>query len=110
MKAIFLACNQALYVEVQQKMAELGVRGYTSWEEVTGCGMSTGEPHLGDAVWPTLNSAIISIVDDEKADALLAAVRQLDEENPKLGLRAFWWSVGGSFDPAPAATECFSQE
>ena len=110
MKAIFLACNQALYVEVQQKMAELGVRGYTSWEEVTGCGMSTGEPHLGDAVWPTLNSAIISIADDEKADALLAAVRQLDEENPKLGLRAFWWSVGGSFDPAPAATECFSQE
>ena len=97
MKAIFLACNQALYVEVQQKMAELGVRGFTSWEEVTGCGMTTGEPHLGDAVWPTLNSAIISIAEDDKADALLAAVRQIDEENPKLGLRAFWWSVGGTF-------------
>ena len=59
-------------------------------------GMATGEPHLGDAVWPTLNSAIISITEDDKADALLAAVRKIDEENPKLGLRAFWWSVGGT--------------
>ncbi|MBQ2703030.1 MAG: hypothetical protein IJF63_04130 [Alistipes sp.] len=96
MKAIFLACNQALYDEVQHEMARLCVRGYTSWEEVKGCGMATGEPHLGDAVWPTLNSAIISITEDDKADALLAAVRKIDEENPKLGLRAFWWSVGGT--------------
>lgn len=96
MKAIFIACNQALYNEVQQEMAALGVRGYTSWEEVTGCGMVTGEPHLGDAVWPTLNSAIISITEDDKADALLAALRKLDEDNSKLGLRAFWWSIGGT--------------
>mgnify|MGYP002508487796 CR=1 FL=1 len=60
MKAIFLACNQALYEEVRQKMNELGVRGYTSWEEVMGCGTATGEPHLGDAVWPMMNSAIIT--------------------------------------------------
>jgi hypothetical protein len=96
MKALFIACDQALYDEVQQVMKSLGVRGYTSWEEVTGCGMTTGEPHLGDAVWPTLNSAIISITEDDKAEALLAAVRKIDEENPKLGLRAFWWSVGGT--------------
>ena len=36
MKALFIACDQALYDEVQQKMTELGVRGYTSWEEVQG--------------------------------------------------------------------------
>ena len=96
MKDIFLAFNQALYDVVQHEMARLGVRGYTSWEEVKGCGMATGEPHLGDAVWPTLNSAIISITEDDKADALLAAVRKIDEENPKRGLRAFWWSVGGT--------------
>ena len=60
MKALFIACDQALYVEVQQKMAELGVRGYTSWEEVMGCGTESGEPHLGDAVWPMMNSAMIT--------------------------------------------------
>ena len=96
MKGIFIACDQALYDEVQQKMAELGVRGYTSWEEVQGCGTETGEPHLGDNVWPILNSAILSITDDEHCWKLLDALRSLDAANPQLGVRAFWWEVGGT--------------
>ena len=78
MKAIFIACDQALYVEVSQLMKDLGVRGYTSWEEVLGCGTETGEPHLGDAVWPMMNSAILSITDEERCSKLLAALRELD--------------------------------
>ena len=97
MKAIFISCNQALYEEVQQTMAQQGARGYTALEEVLGCGTATGEPHLGDAVWPTLNSSLLTIVEDEKCAPLMAALRSLDEQNPKLGLRAFWWEVGGSF-------------
>lgn len=96
MKALFIACDQALYEEVQQKMAELGVRGYTSWEEVQGCGTETGEPHLGDAVWPILNSAILTITDNERSEQLLDALRDIDAANPKLGVRAFWWEVGGT--------------
>ena len=96
MKGIFIACDQALYDEVQHKMAELGVRGYTSWEEVQGCGTETGEPHLGDYVWPILNSAILSIPDDERCWKLFDALRALEAANPKLGVRAFWWEVGGT--------------
>ena len=96
MKAIFIACDQALYDEVQQVMSKLGVRGYTSWEEGKGCGTETGEPHLGDAVWPILNSAILTITDDERCAQLLDALRALDAANPKLGVRAFWWEVGGT--------------
>ena len=48
MKAIFMSCNQALYEEVLDKMKKLGIRGYTGWEEVAGCGSRDGEPHLGD--------------------------------------------------------------
>lgn len=96
MKGIFIACDQALYDEVQHKMAELGVRGYTSWEEVQGCGTETGEPHLGDNVWPILNSAILSITDDDRCWKLLDALRALDVANPQLGVSAFWWEVGGS--------------
>lgn len=96
MKGIFIACDQALYDEVQQKMAELGVRGYTSWEEVQGCGTETGEPHLGNYVWPILNSAILSITDDEHCWKLLDELRKLDAANPQLGVRAFWWEVGGT--------------
>lgn len=96
MKAIFISCNQALYEELKQQMKALDVRGYTAWEEVTGCGMSTGEPHLGDAVWPTLNSALLSIVEDAQLEPFMEALRTLDTQNPQLGLRAFWWEVGGT--------------
>ncbi len=96
MKALFIACDQALHDEVMQKMEELGVRGYTSWEEVKGCGSETGEPHLGDAVWPIMNSAILSITDDNRCFMLLDALRALDAANPLLGVRAFWWEVGGT--------------
>jgi hypothetical protein len=97
MKALFIACDQALYDEVQHIMSSLGVRGYTSWEEVQGCGSESGDPHLGDYVWPILNSAIIAITDDERCFELLDELRALDEKNPKLGLRAFWWEIGGTF-------------
>ena len=96
MKALFIACDQALYEEVLKSMSKLGVRGYTSWEEVAGCGSETGEPHLGDAVWPVLNSALISFTDDERCEKLLDELRALDAANPKLGVRAFWWEVGGT--------------
>ena len=96
MKALFIACDQALYEEVGQVMKQLGVRGYTSWGEVAGCGSETGEPHLGDAVWPIMNSAILTITDDEHCEQLLDALRELDAANPLLGVRAFWWEVGGT--------------
>jgi hypothetical protein len=47
-------------------------------------------------VWPILNSAILSITDDEHCWKLLDALRALDAANPQLGVRAFWWEVGGT--------------
>ncbi len=96
MKAIFIACNQALYEEIQQHLSSLGVRGYTAWEELIGCGTATGEPHLGDAVWPTMNASLITVVEDSQLEPAMEALRQIDGANPQLGLRAFWWEVGGS--------------
>lgn len=96
MKAIFLSCNQALYDEVLQTMKECGVRGYTGWEEVSGCGMKDGEPHLGSHAWPTMNSSLLAMADEPAAGKFLAAVKAIDESNPQLGLRAFWWEIGGT--------------
>ena len=96
MKAIFISCNQALYVEVQQVMEKFGARGYTAWEELMGCGTATGEPHLGSTTWPTMNSSLLSIVDDSQYEPFMAELKSLDEANPQLGLRAFWWEVGGT--------------
>ena len=93
MKAIFVACNQSMYDAVMDLMKELGIRGFTGWEELMGCGTNDGEPHLGSHAWPTMNSALISIVEDDKAATFLARLEQLDAENDQQGLRAFAYTV-----------------
>lgn len=93
MKAIFVACNQSIYDEVLDIMNRMQMRGYTGWEELMGCGSRNGEPHLGNHAWPTMNSALLTVVDDGKVEAFLASLKKLDEENAKQGLRAFVWDV-----------------
>ena len=93
MKAVFMACNQSMYDAVLALMKDMGLRGFTGWEELIGCGSKTGEPHLGDHAWPTMNSALISVMEDDKAAEFLSRLRKLDEENPLQGIRAFTWKV-----------------
>lgn len=93
MKAVFMSCNQSLYDEVLKIMDEMGLRGFTGWEELMGRGTNDGEPHLGDHAWPAMNSALISVMEDTKAADFLARLRKLDEENSEQGLRAFAWDV-----------------
>ena len=93
MKAVFMACNQSMYDAVLALMKDMGLRGFTGWEELIGCGSKTGEPHLGDHAWPTMNSALISVMEDDKAAEFLTRLRKLDEENPLQGIRAFAWKV-----------------
>ncbi len=93
MKAVFVACDQAMYDDVMALMDKLGLRGFTGWEELMGRGSKTGDPHLGSHAWPAMNSALISIMEDEKAKTFLAELRTLDEANSNQGLRAFAWNV-----------------
>ena len=48
-----------------------------------------GEPHYGTHAWPTLNSALVTFIEDEKVEPLLEAIRQLDATAPQQGIRAF---------------------
>lgn len=95
MKAVFVACNQSMYDAVLALMKDMNLRGFTGWEELIGCGSNDGEPHLGDHAWPTMNSALVSIMEDEQASAFLDRLHQLDEENHRQGIRAFTWAVDG---------------
>ena len=58
-----------------------------------GRGSVSGDPHYGSHAWPSMNSAILTIVDDARVDALLDALHALDLETEKLGLRAFVWDI-----------------
>ena len=93
MKAVFLSCNQSMYDSVMDLMEDMDIMGFTGWEELIGRGTNDGEPHMGDHAWPTMNSALISVMEDEKAAEFLARLKSLDEENLKQGLRAFAWEV-----------------
>lgn len=93
MKAIFIAFDQAHHDRILRMLEQNNCRGFTAWEQVTGRGTATGEPHYGSHAWPSLAGAIITMVEDRHVDAVLAALRQFDTERPRLGLRAFVWNI-----------------
>lgn len=93
MKAVFLSCNQSMFDAVMDIMDDMDLTGFTGWEELIGSGTNDGEPHLGNHAWPTMNSALISVMEDDKAAAFLARMKQLDQENDQQGLRVFAWPV-----------------
>ena len=93
MKAVFVVCNQSMFDAVQDIMKDMGLRGFTGWEELMGCGSRDGEPHLGSHAWPTMNSALIAVMEDDKAAEYMQRLKQLDVDNDQQGLRAFAWPV-----------------
>ncbi len=88
-----MSCNQSMYDAVLALMEEMGLRGFTGWEELIGCGSKDGEPHLGNHAWPTMNSALLAVMEDKEAAEFLGRLRQLDDANHRQGLRAFTWTV-----------------
>lgn len=93
MKTIFITYDRALHDLVIEALDASNARGYTLLSDVSGRGTKTGDPHLGSHAWPTLNDALFTIVEDSQTDPLLKRLRQLDIDNPMLGLRAFVWNV-----------------
>lgn len=93
MTGIFIVYNQAYYKEIIELLGRHDTRGYTQWNEISGCGSFTGEPHLGNHTWPTFNDAILTFVEDENVDGIMDNLHELDLVAEKLGLRAFSWKI-----------------
>ena len=93
MKAVFIVYNQANTERVEYILDTLSIRGFTYWENVQGRGTKDGEPRRGTHTWPEMNSAIITIVPDEKVDDLLDLVKKLDPRNREVGIKAMVWNV-----------------
>ena len=85
--------NQANTERIEFLLDELGIRGFTFFEQVQGRGSVEGEPRRGTHTWPEMNSAVMSVVDDSQVDALLSTVHKLDMRNQKVGVRAFVWNI-----------------
>lgn len=70
-----------------------GSRGFTQWELTLGRGTHTGEPHMANHTWPAMNSTIITIVEDNRVEKLMNALRELDKDTQMQGLKAYVWNV-----------------
>lgn len=93
MKSIFIAFDQAHYERIVEMLERSNCRGFTAWNQVTGRGTTDGEPHYGSHAWPSMASAILTVVEDDRVQTVLDKLRQFNDERPKLGLRAFVWDV-----------------
>ena len=93
MKAIFISFDQAHYERIIDLLERNNCRGFTSWQQVMGRGSRTGEPHYGSHAWPSMASAIMTVVDDSRVDNVLTRLKEIDDDRPKLGLRAFVWNL-----------------
>ncbi len=97
MKAIFISYNQAYNEEIVEVLDAHEQRGFTRWENIDGRGSVDGEPHYGNHAWPVQNHAILTFVQDDKVQPILADLKAKDEETPDLGLRAFVWGAEQAF-------------
>ncbi|MBE6195816.1 MAG: hypothetical protein E7137_01815 [Rikenellaceae bacterium] len=93
MKAVFISYNQALTDRVNKILDDQGIRGFTRWALTEGRGSVDGEPHYGTHAWPSMNTSILAIVEDQKVDPLLEALRKMDAATKMQGSRAFVWDI-----------------
>ncbi len=93
MKAVMIVYNQANNERVEYMLDVLSIRGFSFWENVQGRGHINGDPHRGTHTWPEMNNAILTVIDDDKVEDLLIAVRKLDKRNEEVGIRAFVWNI-----------------
>ncbi len=93
MKSVFITFDQAFYDSVLAILDRNGCRGFSYLEDVQGRGSKTGNPHYGSHAWPSMCSAIFTMVEDDRVDRLLEMLHNLDKSREQLGLRAFVWNI-----------------
>ncbi len=93
MKAVFISYNQALTDRVNEMLEQLNIRGFTRWALTEGRGSVDGEPHYGTHAWPSMNTSILTIVEDDRVEPILQAMREIDATTKMQGSRAFVWDI-----------------
>lgn len=93
MKSVLITFDQAFYERIMSLLDRMNCRGFSYFQQVQGRGSKTGEPHYGSHAWPSMCSAIITVVPEERVDPLLKALHEMDVETQQLGLRAFVWNI-----------------
>ena len=88
MRLLYIVCEANIEERVLHELIELGCPGYTRFTGAIGFG-SHGRRE-GSPVWPGLNTLVLSVVPDEKEQAIVEMLNVLKlERGTGLALRAF---------------------
>ena len=93
MKSILITFDQAFFERIMALLDRHNCRGSVIGSRCRDVAGKTGEPHYGSHAWPSMCSAIITVVDEAKVAPLLEALHRMDKETEQLGLRAFVWNI-----------------
>jgi len=88
MKLVIICYNVAIGDEVLEVLKEIGISSYTRFEEAQGVGKLSG-PHLGDHIWPAVNSVLVVALEDDKKNKLMEKIKELRKDLGKEGIKAF---------------------
>ncbi len=94
MKSVFITFDQAFLRTYSGVVGPSELSWIQLLAAVAGARLcKKGEPHYGSHAWPSMCSAIMTVVDDTKVEPLLDALHKMDKETEQLGLRAFVWNI-----------------
>ncbi len=93
MKAVMIVYNQTVSDKIEFIFDSLGIRGFTTWNEVNGRGSVSGEPRMGTHTWPENNAASLVVIQADAVDPLLQCIEKLDKVSEEVGVRAFVWDI-----------------
>lgn len=88
MKMMIIICPESRREDIRALLGRHEVHTFSEMKNVTGEG-ETGR-RLGTRLWPGTSTLIFAVLDDEKTDEMLAALKTCARElYPGEGLRAF---------------------
>ena len=87
MKSVLITFDQAYYERIIATLDRLNCRGFTYWEQVRGRGSKTGEPHYGSHAWPSMCSAVLTMVEDGPSAGSPSQHGQADRATGASGIR-----------------------
>ena len=93
MKSVLITFDQAYYERIMLHSTGSIAGASLIGSRFAGAGSKTGEPHYGSHAWPSMCSAILTMVEDERVEPLLEVLHNMDKQTEQLGLRAFVWNI-----------------
>lgn len=92
MKMVFVSYSESVEDEMMELLEKLGIQSFTKWKDVLDRG-ETGHPRFGTHVWPGLNAAFATALEDDRAKVLFAEIERFNAGLKFEKVKAFAWEL-----------------